>query len=91
MHKYLIEDSHEPSHIECVRALDAFLQAGAHYLTNAEWGCRVGVHTAWIIVEAENDAEARLMVPPVIRRSAKLVKLNRFTAEDIREMREKLG
>ncbi len=46
MHKYLIEDSHEPSHVDCVRALDAFLQAGAHYLTNAEWGCRAGVHTA---------------------------------------------
>ena len=90
MHKYLIEDSHEPSHLECVRALDAFLQAGAHYLTNAEWGCRAGVHTAWIIVEAENDAEARLMVPPVIRNSAKLVRVNRFTPEEIREMRKEL-
>ena len=90
MPKYLIEDSHGPSHIECVEALDAFLQAGAHYLTNAEWGCRVGVHTAWIIVEAENDAEARLMVPPVIRRSARLVKLNRFTPEEIREMGKEL-
>ncbi len=90
MHKYLIEDSHEPSHVDCVRALDAFLQAGAHYLTNAEWGCRAGVHTAWIIVEAENDAEARLMVPPVIRKSAKLVRVNRFTPEEIREMRKEL-
>ncbi len=90
MHKYLIEDSHEPSHVDCVRALDAFLQAGAHYLTNAEWGCRAGVHTAWIIVEAENDAEARLMVPPVIRKSAKLVRVNRFTPEEIREMRNEL-
>ncbi len=90
MHKYLIEDSHESSHIHCVQALDAFLQAGAHYLTNAEWGCRAGVHTAWIIVEAENDAEARLMVPPVIRKSAKLVRVNRFTPEEIREMRNEL-
>ena len=90
MHKYLIEDSHEPSHLECVQALDAFLQAGAHDLTNAEWGCRAGVHTAWIIVEAENDAEARLMVPPVIRKSAKLVRVNRFTPEEIREMGKEL-
>ena len=91
MPKYLIEDSHEASHGECVRALDAFLQAGAHYLTNAEWGCRAGVHTAWIIVEAENDAEARLTVPPVIRKSARLVKLNRFTPEEIRELQKDLA
>ncbi len=45
-----------------------------------------GEHTAWIIVEAESDAEARLMVPPVIRDTALLVKLNRFTPEQIMEL-----
>lgn len=64
--------------------LDAFLRAGAHYLTNADWGCDAGVHTAWIIVEAETDAEARLLVPPPIRDRALLVKLVRFTPEEIR-------
>jgi len=90
MPKYIIEDSHGPSHLECVRALDAFLLAGAHYLTNAEWGCKAGIHTAWIIVEADNDAEARLMVPPAIRKSARLVRLNRFTPEEIRNMAKDL-
>ena len=66
--------------------VEAFLRAGAHYLTNAEWGCMDGEHTAWIIVEAESDAEARLMVPPVIRDTALLVKLNRFTPEQIMEL-----
>ena len=66
------------------------MQAGAHYLTNAEWGCRAGVHTAWIIVDVANDTEARLAVPPVIRRTAKVIKLNRFTPDEIRNMREEL-
>ena len=68
--------------------VNEFLRAGAHYLTNAEWGCEAGEHTAWIIVEAEDDADARRMVPPFIRSSAHVVKLNKFTPERIRELHE---
>lgn len=86
MAKYIIEDTHETE--DCLRLLDAFLHAGAHYLTNAEWGCEDGDHTAWILVEAESDEEARNMVPPVIRNRARLVRLNRFTPEQIRAFHE---
>lgn len=82
MARYIIEDTHEEK--DCVQLLDAFMHAGAHYLTNAEWGCEAGDHTAWILIEAESDDEARLMVPPVIRNRARLVRLNRFTPEQIR-------
>jgi len=88
MARYMIQASHDPTPAACLRLLDAFLQAGAHYLANAEWGCLAGAHTAWIIVEAENDADARLMVPPVIRDAALLVKLNKFTPDQIRELHE---
>ena len=88
MTRYIIQASHEPSPAACLRMLDAFLQAGAHYLMNADWGCMAGEHQSWIIVEANNDAEARLMVPPVIRNTALLVKLNRFTPEQIRAMHQ---
>lgn len=66
--------------------IEEFLRAGAHYLTNAEWGCDDGVHTAWIIVEADNDDEAKLLVPPSIRNTALLCKLNKFTPDNIREL-----
>ena len=82
--KYLIHATHEP--LECLKLLDGYLQAGAHYLTHAEWGCKDGVHEEWIIVEAEDDAGAKLMVPPVLRGQAKVVRLNRFTPDDIRAM-----
>ncbi len=86
MPRYMIQASHEPSHQVCIRTLDAFLRAGAHYLTNADWGCLAGEHTAWITVEADDDYQARLMVPPVIRRTAQVTKLNRFTPQRIRDL-----
>lgn len=30
-----------------------------------------GVHTGWAIIEAENEAEARLAVPPLVRGQAR--------------------
>ena len=86
MPRYMIQASHDPSHDGCVRVLDAFLRAGAHYLTNADWGCLAGDHTAWITVEADDDYQARLMVPPVIRRDAQVTKLNKFTPQEIRDL-----
>ena len=47
-----------------------------------------GEYTAWIMVEADDDAQARLMVPPVIRNNALLVKLNKFTPEQIQGLHE---
>ena len=57
--------------------------AGSHYLPRAEWGCPAGDHRAWVIVEADSDDAARLMVPPVIRPTSKVVRLHQFTAEEI--------
>ncbi|MSQ11540.1 MAG: hypothetical protein EXR48_02405 [Dehalococcoidia bacterium] len=91
MPRYVIESDHDPAPDACLRMLGAFLQAGAHFLTNAEWGCMAGVHKAWIVVEAESDAEARLMVPPVIRNTVRLVKLNKFTPDMIRQLHTQHG
>ena len=86
MARYIIETTHEKA--ECVALLDSILRAGAHYLTNTEWGCMDGVHTAWLIVEAETPDEARHMIPPVWRNRALLVGLNKFTPEQIRAFHE---
>jgi hypothetical protein len=88
MSQYIIQSSHDPSPKECFRILDAFVSAGAHYLTNAHWGCLAGEHTAWIMVEADNEHQARLMAPPVIRRTAQVVPVNKFTPAQIRELHQ---
>lgn len=87
MPQYMIQTSHDPGpkEHECARVLKAFAKAGSHYLINANWGCLSDVHTAWIIVEADDDYQARLMAPPIIRRTAQVIRLNKFTPEEIRE------
>lgn len=42
-----------------------------------------GTHSAWLIVEAANKEEARLVVPPQFRSQAKIVGLNKFNLEQI--------
>ena len=84
MTKYLIHAAHEPG--ECLKILDSYLHAGAHYLTHAEWGCQAGIHEQWIIVDAQNDADAILLVPPILRNHAQVVRLNHFTPDEIRAM-----
>jgi hypothetical protein len=83
MPRYMIQSSHDPDPASCLRVIEAFMYAGSHYLTNTEWGCKDGQHTGWLIVEANDDVAARLMVPPVIRKTATLVKLTRFSPEQV--------
>ena len=91
MPRYMIQASHDPSPQGCLQMIDEFMKAGSHYLTHADWGCMAGEHTAWITVEADNDAQAQHMVPPVIRKTALLVKLNKFSPDEVRELHEKYG
>jgi hypothetical protein len=81
--KFLIEVPHESDSVECARAVHVFLSTGSHFLTNAEWGCWDGVHSAWMIVEVENKAEALGIVPPAFRPGTRIVGLNRFSLPKI--------
>jgi hypothetical protein len=84
--RFLIEVPHEEETTACARAVDVFLKTGSHFLTHADWGCKDGVHTAWIIVEVDSKEDARNIVPPIFRPQAKIVGLNRFTGEEIDEI-----
>ena len=83
MPKFLIEVPHESDAVECSRAVQVFLSTGSHFLTNAEWGCMDGVHSAWMIVEVESKAEALGIVPPAFRSGTRIVGLNRFSLPKI--------
>ena len=90
MTKFLIEVQHESSKAACLRELDAYLQAGAHYLTNAEWGCMANDRRAWLTVDVASEAEAKMLVPPVARHKAKVTPLNKFTPEQAKEFLSQL-
>ena len=83
MARYLIEVPHEPEVQACARVVQVFLATGSHLLSQADWGCLDGQHSAWIIVEADCKEQARYAVPPAFRADAKIVGLNKFTMEQV--------
>jgi hypothetical protein len=86
MSKFLIEVPHESERLACLRAVQAFLSSGSHFVANADWGCRDGDHRAWIVVDVASKDEARAIVPPIFRSQAKVVALNSFTLREIEGM-----
>lgn len=86
MARFLIEVSHEPTKVECARTAYIFLKTGSHFLSHADWGCSDGEHKAWLIVDIESEEEARYILPPVYRPQAKIVRLNKFTIDEVDEI-----
>ena len=90
MPRFLIEVPHEADTLECTRVVHFFLSTGSHFLTNAEWGCKSGVHKAWILVDVDTELDARAIVPPAFRSVAKIVGLTRYTLAEIEPALRKL-
>ena len=65
--RFLIEVPHEEATVACARVVDVFLRTGSHFLSTADWGCKDGVHKAWMVVEVDSKDEARGIVPPAFR------------------------
>ena len=86
MAKFLIEVPHEESVESCVRAIKIFLETGSHFLTHADWGCKDGVHKAWVRMDLASKEECRHALPPQYRDAAKIVELNEFSMEEIEEL-----
>jgi hypothetical protein len=87
MARFLIEVPHEEEIIACAHVVEIFLKTGSHFLTNADWGCKDGVHKAWIIVDVDSKDQARSILPPAYRSQASIVQLNKFTMEEIEDIR----
>lgn len=77
MERYLIETPHTAQ--ECKLLVDQIYAMG--YLYHFDWGCPEGVHSGWAIIEAENEADAKLAVPPIVRNKARIIKLTKFTRD----------
>ena len=77
---------HKAEIAACVQAVKTFHETGSHYLAHADFGCPDGIHSAWIVSEAENHAEARLIVPPPLRANAKVIHVTHYTMSDLDDM-----
>jgi hypothetical protein len=78
MERYLIESSHTAE--DCKKAVQEIGAAG--YLHYFDWGCDVGVHTGWAIVEAVNEEHARQIVPWMFRDKSRIVKVVKYEIAD---------
>jgi len=83
MAKSRIEVPHEAEVRSCAQAVQVFLTSGSHLLTHADWGCKDGKHSAWLVVEADSKEEARYRVPPAYRANSMITELNAFSMEEI--------
>jgi len=66
--------------------VEIFFKTRSHYVTYADWGCKDGDHKAWIIVDVHSREEPRSIVPAPMRSQAKIVRLNHFTGEEIKNI-----
>ena len=86
MPRFLIEVPHEEETVACIRAIQVLFETGSHFITNADFGCKDGVHKAWLVVEVDSKEEATMIVPPVYRESSTVIQLNYFTPEELEEL-----
>jgi len=80
---YLIEIPHSGNTIECKQIIKLFLESGSHLLSNADWGCKDGVHKSWFKGDFENKEQALQTVPPLLRHNATIVEITKFEKSDM--------
>src|SRR5262245_31947875 len=86
--QYMIEAKHTPE--ECQKVLDEVSTKNSALLSKVEWGCLSGDHTAYAIVDAESEAAVKAMLPPSMA-DAHIVKVTKFTPQQIKAFHEKKG
>jgi hypothetical protein len=84
MNRYLVETNHD--RVDCLHVLDQFVAYG--HITHFEWGCESGICTGWAFVDAENEEQAILSVPTLLRNKARVIKITKFTPELIQSFHE---
>jgi len=87
MKKYLIESPHTKE--ECLRALDEQLAKGPEILKQFYYGCMAGDHTAYSLVDARDEKEARNLVPAFLLDKARIIEVGIFTPEVIKSLHTK--
>jgi hypothetical protein len=79
MQKFIVISPHE--HEECTRVIKQTLAIG--YLTHFYWGCKSGDHTGYAIIDADNEKEALLSIPTIIRNKGKAIGIVQFDPKDV--------
>ncbi len=82
MEKYIVILPHTEG--DCVKALKQIESIGS--ITHFDWGCKDGDHTGYVCLEADSKEQAMMVVPTIERKQARVIKLNKFSPDDVRKM-----
>ena len=83
--RYLIETPHSEG--ECLGLVEQVRAMG--YLRHFDWGCNSGEHNGWAIIEADSEAEAHMVVPPLVRDKARVLVVTRFEEDRARKLHKR--
>jgi len=86
MARFLLNAPHTKD--DCVQALDSVVAHSDSLLGRFDWGCKVGEHVGWVVVEAQDERTALMLLPTAIRDDATAIQLNKFTAEDVKSFHQ---
>ncbi|HWC30010.1 MAG TPA: hypothetical protein VG845_08020 [Dehalococcoidia bacterium] len=86
MARFLLECPHNPE--DCTQELDSIMGQSHELLARFDWGCKVDEHVGWAVVEAGDEGTARMLLPTSIRARAHIVRLNKFTPDDVKAFHE---
>lgn len=82
MARFLLECPHTDE--DCVAELDSIFGHSEELFSRFDWGCKVNDHRGWAILEAGDESTLRMLLPTRVRAKAKVVRLNKFTPEDVK-------
>ncbi len=81
MAMYVLEAPHDAG--EHTRALRETLAAGPGYQHLFVWGCDVGEHKAWAVVEADGQGEVVDLLPRFLQERATVHRVRLHSAKDV--------
>jgi hypothetical protein len=81
--RYLLISPHKPE--DCLAALERINAKDKQLLAKMDWGCMDGDHTGYLVTNGESADAVKAMLPESERASAKVVKVSKFTAKDLKE------
>jgi vacuolar-type H+-ATPase subunit F/Vma7 len=86
--RFLIITSHTPE--QCLKSLDEYATKTPDLLKKIDWGCKVGDHTGYVVVKATDETAARYLLPYEERKTVRIIQVDKFTVEQIKELHEKM-
>jgi hypothetical protein len=85
---YLVQLKHTPE--QCMATLNDIKGKGDAFLSKFEWGCMSGDHTAYAFLEGKSEADVKTLLPKDVQATAKILKVDKFTADQIENLHKKM-